>query len=52
MLSLDLIFICPHCEGIVQVPYGELNCKIFRHATYKVTINNTIIAGNQVNPYM
>lgn len=51
MLGLDLIFICPHCEGIVQVPYGELNCKIFRHAIYKVTINNTIIAGNQVDPH-
>lgn len=28
-------FRCPHCEGDIIVSHNEVNCKIFRHATYK-----------------
>jgi hypothetical protein len=28
-----LIIICPHCNNYVEIL--ELNCKIFRHGTYK-----------------
>ena len=51
MSSGDLNFNCPHCNGMVIVPKGQLNCKIFRHAIYKVNINNVIIKGNQVDPH-
>jgi len=51
MLSGDQIFTCPHCNGMVVVPKGQLNCKIFRHAIYKVTINNNIVENKQVDPH-
>ena len=48
---MDRTFVCPHCEGTVLVPKGQLNCKIFRHAVYKVTKDKDIIKGNQVPPH-
>ena len=30
-----LIFNCPWCSGTVIVYLSELNCKIFRHASYR-----------------
>ena len=29
------IFYCPHCQGTVIVQRNELNCRIFRHGSYK-----------------
>lgn len=46
MLSGDQIFTCPHCNGMVVVPKGQ-----FRHAIYKVTINNIIVENKQVDPH-
>lgn len=34
---------CPHCDGSIIVFENEINCGIFRHATYK--------DGRQVNPH-
>ena len=32
----DLIIVeCPHCGGTVIIHKQDLNCKIFRHGTYK-----------------
>ena len=31
------VFECPTCSGLVQVPLGEVNCRIFRHAAYRDT---------------
>jgi len=28
------VFPCPHCNCNIQVHKNELNCRIFRHATY------------------
>lgn len=33
--QLFILFSCPHCGGEIQVKQGEVNCGIFRHATYK-----------------
>lgn len=30
-------FVCPHCQGTVQVGRREINCKIFRHGAFKTT---------------
>lgn len=38
------IFECPHCNDYIIVHKNELNCRIFRHAVYK--INN-----EQINPH-
>jgi len=35
-------FECPHCLGLVQVPRNDLNCKIFRHGSYKLPDNPPI----------
>lgn len=29
------VFECPHCECYIQILRTQLNCKIFRHGTYK-----------------
>lgn len=34
---------CPHCNGEIWIFKKEINCGIFRHATYK--------DGKQVNPH-
>ena len=31
----DLVFSCPGCNGAVVVKPTELNCRIFRHAAFK-----------------
>jgi len=36
---------CPHCKGDIQIFENELNCKIFRHGTYKHS-------GEQINPHL
>jgi hypothetical protein len=36
---------CPHCDGLIEVPFNQLNCKIFIHGTY---IKN----HQQVNPHL
>jgi hypothetical protein len=38
------VFECPHCNNLVTVSIGEVNCGIFRHAVYKNT-------GKQVPPH-
>ena len=35
--SKSYLFSCPHCCGMLQVMENQINCKIFRHATYKST---------------
>lgn len=40
-----LIFNCPHCNDLIVVKKEEINCGIFRHASY---IQNT---ENQINPH-
>ena len=40
------IFIkCPHCGIMIQIFEKELNCKIFRHGTYKKTFK-------QIDPHL
>lgn len=39
-----LVFDCPHCQGTVFVLKHEVNCQIFRHATFKST-------GEPVHPH-
>jgi hypothetical protein len=39
------IFKCPNCFDYIQVLQTELNCRIFRHAYYKKTLE-------QVNPHL
>lgn len=39
------IFECPHCQQEIIVQKNQLNCKIFRHATYKHNYE-------QVNPHL
>lgn len=34
---------CPHCEDLLMIYKNEINCKIFRHGTFK---NNV-----QINPH-
>ena len=29
------VAICPHCDGVFIVEKFELNCKIFRHGSFK-----------------
>lgn len=36
----DLIFECPHCHHYVLINKNEINCKIFRHAAYKMTLTS------------
>ncbi len=31
-----LVVMCPHCGGAVEVL--EINCRVFRHAIYKITL--------------
>jgi hypothetical protein len=30
-----LFFLCPHCQGGIEVKTKELNCCIFRHGVFK-----------------
>jgi hypothetical protein len=41
----NLFVKCPHCEGMMELPINELNCRIFRHGVLKC---NT----QQVNPHL
>lgn len=50
MGRVDLIdnvynFFCPHCKAATQVLPQQINCKIFRHAVFK--INNV-----PINPHL
>ncbi len=36
-MNEPLIVECPHCQGTVMIDPKELNCRIFRHAAYKLT---------------
>lgn len=49
---------CPHCQGVVEVT--KLNCKIFRHGTFKHSgrqipphatkaVCDTLVASNLIN---
>ena len=38
----EIIIECPHCKGTVVIE--QLNCKIFRHGTFKKD-------GKQMNPH-
>lgn len=35
---------CPHCYGTIEIPVDGINCKIFRHGTYKHS-------GEQIGPH-
>ena len=39
-----LYFVCPHCEGGIEVFTSDINCKIFRHAYLKCN-------KQQINPH-
>lgn len=39
---MDIIVICPHCKN--QILIEKLNCRIFRHGTFKED-------GKQINPH-
>lgn len=41
-LTQDLILACPQCGQLVAIQ--QLNCRIFRHASYKLT-------GEQIPPH-
>jgi hypothetical protein len=43
-MSDILEFICPHCEGVIQVLRSEVNCCIFRHGQFKDS-------GQQIPPH-
>jgi len=36
---------CPHCQNMVILPKAKFNCKIYRHGTYKNTLE-------QIDPHM
>ncbi len=38
------LFECPHCSCLILVAKNEVNCRIFRHGTYKST-------GHSMNPH-
>ncbi len=38
------LFECPHCSCLILVAKDEVNCRIFRHGTYKST-------GCQMEPH-
>ncbi len=40
-----LYFECPHCTLLIQVHQRELNCRIFRHGTFRAT-------GLQIPPHL
>jgi hypothetical protein len=46
--SNTYIYPCPHCMLYIQVHKDNINCKIFRHATYK---KNASEVGQQLNPH-
>ena len=29
---------CPHCQGAIIIYQNELNCRIFRHGAYTITM--------------
>ena len=39
------IFMCPHCNTIIQVDKSQTNCKIFRHGVFKANFK-------QINPHL
>lgn len=41
----DLMFLCPHCSGIILVNRNQINCHIFRHGIYKSNYQ-------QIDPHM
>ena len=54
MVILDdktYMFHCPHCEMLIQVPFDQVNCSIFRHGYYYNKVGNKIILTNQMNPH-
>ena len=45
LIEYFFVFKCPHCSEEIIVQKNELNCQIFRHATYKHNYE-------QVNPHL
>lgn len=41
--SINIIIICPHCKEYVIIE--QLNCKIFRHGSFKYN-------GTQIGPHL
>ena len=39
------LFPCPHCSSLIQVKLNDLNCRIFRHGTFKKN-------GKAINPHL
>lgn len=35
------VFPCPHCGNLTQVQKNQINCQIFRHAVYFITLPPT-----------
>ena len=36
----DNIYICPHCKEYMYIAKADLNCRIFRHASYINNLNH------------
>ena len=39
------IFLCPHCETLIEVSKNQTNCNIFRHGVFKHNFQ-------QIDPHM
>lgn len=37
-IGSSYIFMCPHCDGQIEVNKKNINCSIFRHGVYKKTL--------------
>lgn len=38
-MNEEEIYICPNCNEYIYINLKDLNCRIFRHASYKKNIN-------------
>ena len=46
------IFKCPHCKHEIEVERNYVNCAIFRHGSFFITLpNGAIIPTEQINPH-
>ena len=39
-----MLFNCPHCFGMIEIPPEQFNCRIIRHAIFKHN-------GQQIDPH-
>ena len=53
-------FLCPHCDGPIEVLKNQVNCSIFRHACYyRIRTDLTVVDGRyqieilqQISPHL